>query len=175
MDTSTLLHLLADLTARARALGLTDTAWAARAGMPKETLSRLRRRSSCDLVTLVALADAAGARLCVDDAANSPADQDGHFPSPLTRDREERLVALSAARDLNPTSWKACGPPFFMAGLCVLLAGARGFDRRALLSLAEDLHPGVSEPTVFQRWLDSSPIEPSRFLPMVAARRAHAA
>jgi DNA-binding phage protein len=173
MEESTLLSLLADLTARARALGLTDTAWAARAGMPKETLSRLRRRSSCDLATLLALADAAGARLRVDEAANSPAD--GHVPSTLTRDGEERLVALSASRDLNPTIWRASGPPFFMAGLCVLLAGTRGFDRRALLSLAEELHPGASEPAVFQRWLDSTPIEASRFLPMVAARRTRAA
>ena len=140
--------------------------------MPKETLSRLRRRSSCDLMTLTALADAARARLSVDNAVSSRADEEGHFPSVLTRDLEERLVALCASRDLNSTRWKACGAPFFMAGLCVLLAGTRGFDRRALLSLAEDLHPGVSEPAVFQRWLDSSPIEPSRFLPMVAARVA---
>jgi hypothetical protein len=175
MLASILQNLLAELTARARALGLTDTAWAARARMPKETLSRLRRRSSCDLVTLLALADATGARLSVADAENSRADEKGHFPSTLTRDHEERLVALSASRDLNPTAWKACGPPFFMAGLCVLLAGSRGFDRRGFLSLAEDLHPGASEPAVFQRWLDSSPIEPSRFLPMVAARGTRAA
>jgi hypothetical protein len=175
MEASTLQTLLADLTARARDLGLTDTAWAARAGMPKETLSRLRRRSSCDLVTLLTLAHAASARLCVNDAVNSRADAESHVPSTLTRDHEERLVALSASCDLNPMRWKAYGPPFFMAGLCVLLAGTRGFDRRALLSLAEDLHPGVSEPAVFQKWLDSSPIEPSRFLPMVAARGTRAA
>jgi hypothetical protein len=175
METSTLQKVLEELTARARALELTDTAWAARAGMPKETLSRLRRRSSCDLVTLVALADAVDARLRVADAENSRTVEEGHFPSTLTRDHEERLVTLSASRDLNPTRWKACGPPFFMAGICLLLAGTRGFDRLALLSLAESLHPGMSEPAVFQRWLDSSPIEPSRFLPMVAARVARAA
>jgi len=40
------------------ALGLTDTAWANRAGVWKETLSRLRRREACDFETLRSLAHA---------------------------------------------------------------------------------------------------------------------
>lgn len=45
----------------ARALGLTETAWADRAHLCKETLSRLRRRQTCDFESLRALAEAVGA------------------------------------------------------------------------------------------------------------------
>src|SRR5213076_1712868 len=42
---------VAALTRRARALGLTDSEWANRAGLWQETLSRLRRREACDFET----------------------------------------------------------------------------------------------------------------------------
>jgi hypothetical protein len=63
-----------------------------------------------------------------------------------------------------------------MAGLAVMLASAGNTDRRGVLDLAERLHPGASEVSVFTRWLDRSPLRPTRFLPLVdAARRTHAA
>ncbi len=62
-----------------------------------------------------------------------------------------------------------------MAGLAVMLASTRDFDRRSLLILAEELHPGASEPAVFARWLKASPLRPSRFLPMLSVRVKRAA
>lgn len=176
MSSSTDLQgLLRTFTERARLLGMTDSAWAARAGMPKETLSRLRRRTSCDFASIVALADAVAMRLTAVDIGDSHASSDSHFPSTVDRDYEERLVELCTSRNTDPSRWAKCGPPFFMAGLAVMVASMSGFDRRALLACAENLHPGAGEPAVFQRWLDSSPVRPSRFLPMIAARVSHAA
>jgi hypothetical protein len=62
-----------------------------------------------------------------------------------------------------------------MAGLAVMLASARGSDRRGLLALAERLHPGASEVAVFERWLERSPVRPTRFLSLLDPRLAHAA
>jgi hypothetical protein len=93
----------------------------------------------------------------------------------VDRDYEERLVALCASGNLDASYWAGFGPGFFMAGLAVMLASTRDFDRRTLLALAEQLHPGASEPDVFARWLASSPLRPSRFLPLVSAQLAHAA
>lgn len=156
-------------------LSLTDTEWSARAGVRNETLSRLRRRSSCDLSTLQALAAAVDARLAIDDGAATTATPDGHFPSSLDRGDEARLLKLAASGNLAYDAWSAAGPRFFMAGLAVMLAGEPGLDRRSLLALAERLHPGASEPSVFARWLERSPLRPSRFLPLLAMERKHAA
>jgi hypothetical protein len=176
MDTST--HTLAStldaLTRSARQLRLTDTEWAARAGLRKETLSRLRRRSSCDFETLDALARAVGSRLTVIDESGPATTADGHFPSSVNREFEERLLRLCATRSLEPAGWASLGPKFFMAGLAVMLASAPGFDRRAMLALAESLHPGASEPAVFARWLRRSPVRPSRFFPMLEVELRHA-
>jgi hypothetical protein len=169
LTSTTKLHRLLDsLTVAARKKGLNDTAWASAAGFSKETLSRLRRRSSCDLSTLIALADAAGATLSVMIGAEPAITSDGHFPRELSRDYERRLLALCAARKLDPASWAAAGPAFFMAGLAVILASNADTDRRGLLGLAEALHPGATEVPVFARWLKRSPLRPSRFLPMLA-------
>jgi hypothetical protein len=100
---------------------------------------------------------------------------DGHFPAEVDRDYEERFAELCASRDLDFSRWRNAGPPFFMAGLAVMLASVEGHDRRALLSLAEQLHPGASEPAVFSRWLERSPVRPSRFLPLMAALNKDAA
>jgi DNA-binding phage protein len=174
-STAELQKLMDSLTAAARNKGLNDASWASAAGFSKETLSRLRRRSSCDLSTLMALADAAGASLAVTIASQPAATSDGHFPSELSRDYERQLLALCASRRLDPAAWAAAGPAFFMAGLAVMLASNTDADRRGLLALAELLHPGASEVPVFARWLKRSPLRPSRFLPMLAMEIRHAA
>ena len=173
-------NLMVTLTRDARREGLTDTAWAARAGLRKESLSRLRRRDTCDFATLHALAEAVGTRVDVHPAPTAGLSPDGHFPAEVNRDLEERLADLCAQDETGPDRWTELGPPFFMAGLAVMLAGAPGHDRSALLELAERLHPGASEPPVFARWLERSPVRPSRFLPIVKAhsqqtRARHAA
>ena len=173
-STEPLAAVLDDLASRARDNGLTDTAWAERAGVRKETLSRLRGRSTCDFSTLNALAGAVGARVAVAEPP-PPAASDRHFPERVDRDYEERLLDLCASRALDPGRWEQLGPRFFMAGLAVMLASTRDFDRRSLLALAEELHPGASEPAVFARWLKRSPVRPSRFLPMLSVRVKRAA
>ncbi|MGH8311053.1 MAG: hypothetical protein ACRETX_14805 [Steroidobacteraceae bacterium] len=162
--------LLGALTREARRLGLSDTQWAARAGVRKETLSRLRRRQTCDFETLRALAEVVGTRLGILDVRAPGLTSDGHFPAAVDRDFEDRLADLCAAADHDVDRWVSLGPPFFMAGLAVMLAGTAGHDRRGLLALAEQLHPGATEPAVFARWLERSPVRPSRFLPLVDAR-----
>ncbi|MGH2360501.1 MAG: helix-turn-helix domain-containing protein [bacterium] len=177
MKTSTnkLGDLLASLTRLAQQRGLNDSRWSAAAGLPKETLSRLRRRTSCDFATLNALASAIGAGLAVLDGPPVATTPDGHFPDRVDRDYEARLLALSASGDRDPDAWRAMGPAFFMAGIAVMLASVRGSDRHALLALAEALHPGSSHPDVFQVWLAHCPIRPSRFLPMIRAEQRRAA
>ena len=159
----------------ARAVGLTDTQWAARAGVRKETLSRLRHRSTCDLATLNALAEAVNARLELVTTSGAITSSDGHFPAGVDRDYERQLVELCASRSLALDRWISLGPRFFMAGLAVMLASVTGYDRRGLLALAELIHPGISEPAVFSQWLERSPLRPSRFLPQLNAERSHAA
>ena len=177
MSTSTheLQRLLASLTVAARNQGLNDSAWAAAAGFSKETLSRLRRRSSCDLSTLIALAEAAGAGLNVAVATQPALTPDGHFPLKVSRDYERQLLRLCTSRELDPAAWASAGPAFFMAGLAVMLAVNAGADRRGLLALAEGLHPGATEVPVFARWLKASPLRPSRFFPMLAMEMRRAA
>lgn len=173
-STEVLAAALNDLTARARERGLTDTAWAERAGMRKETLSRLRSRATCDFSTLNALAQAVGAGLVV--AEPPAASTTGrHLPESMDRAYERQLLDLCASRTLDPGRWEQLGPRFFMAGLAVMLASTRDFDRRSLLALAEELHPGASDPSVFARWLKASPLRPSRFLPMASVRVKRAA
>jgi DNA-binding phage protein len=174
-STRELACILDSLTVSARASGLNDSAWAAAAGFSKETLSRLRRRSSCDLSTLVALAKAAGASLSVKFTAQPATTSDGHFPRELSRDYERQLLTLCASLKLDLGAWAAAGPAFFMAGLAVMLAGEANWNRRALLDLAEVLHPGATEVAVFARWLKRSPLRPSRFLPMLVMEMKHAA
>ena len=168
-------EILAALTHQARALGLTDTAWADRAQLRKETLSRLRRRQTCDFESLRALAQAVGARLVVLDVQAPATTPDGHFPAELDRDYEDCLVELCASGNLDPDRWARMGPRFFMAGVAVMLASTDGRDRRRLLALAELLQPGASEPAVFNRWLERSALRPSRFLALLDAHLLHAA
>jgi len=172
-STSTLPQVLATLAAAARERGLTDSAWARRAGLRKESLSRLRRRQDCDWATLAALAVAVDHRLDAlpRDTGWTP---DGHFPSPYSREIEESLLRLALSGDFTPETWRARGPRFFMAGFAMILAGLPGYDRRVLARLAEHLHPGVSEPAVFSLWFKDSPLRPARFLPLLQAAHRHA-
>ncbi len=100
---------------------------------------------------------------------------DGRFPSTIDRDCEERLIDLCVAGDFDPARWRGAGPPFFMAGLAVLLASVPEFDRPGLLRLAEALEVGSTRIEIFSVWLKESPLRPSRFLPMVSNRMHHAA
>ena len=175
MSTCNLSTVLDELTQAARVRGLNDTDWAARAGLRKETLSRLRRRQNCDFTTLLVLANAVDVRLGAVNVSLPALSHDGHFPAELDREYEELLLKLCASRSLSPQCWAATGPRFFMAGLAVVVASVTGFDRRGLLSLAEHLNPGASEPAVFTRWLKHSPLRPSRFLPMLDMEVKHAA
>jgi hypothetical protein len=165
-----LASLLAGLSEAASARGLSDSAWARQAGLPKESLSRLRRRSDCDFSTLARLADAVGCRWSLVPAASAAVD--GHLPVDCPHDLEQSLLALCAAGDTTRAHWQALGPPFFMAGLAMLLAGSDASPRQPWLALAEQLHPGISEPGAFQRWLDRSPLEPRRFLTLLELARA---
>lgn len=168
-------ELLEALGRRARDLGWTDTAWCARAGVRKETLSRLRSRGTCDFGTLEALARAVGSRLRVFDIKPPDTTADGHFPAAVGRDGEERLADLCASGILDEGAWASLGPRFFMAGLAVLAASDRRFDRAGLLALAEQLHPGATEPAVFARWLRSSPVRPTRFFSLLNGAGSRAA
>lgn len=174
-STNELSVLLDGMTNLARMRGLNDSQWAAAAGLPKETLSRLRRRASCDFATLSSLANAAGARLAVMPGELVETTLDGHFPVRVDRDYESRLLKLSASENYDAASWLALGPPFFMAGMAVMLASGRRANRYALITLADQLHPGMSHPDVFEAWLARSPLRPSRFLPMLRAEIRHAA
>jgi hypothetical protein len=174
-STTPLSAMMESLQRRARALGLTDTEWAARAGIRNETLSRLRRRDSCDFATLQGLAQSVGAGVGVIDGDAPGSTHDGLFPAYVDRKHEERLLDLAASGDVEPNRWREYGPPFFMAGLAVMIASVPEFDRRSLLDLAEALHAGSSQVGVFVLWLERSPLRPSRFLPMLQVALRHAA
>jgi hypothetical protein len=173
-STTHLRSVLDILEQKARGLGLTDTEWAARAGIRKETLSRLRARRSCDFATLQRLARVVGASVTVIDDNAPGLTADGRFPAKFGREYEEQLLDLCISGDLQPARWRPHGPAFFMAGLAVMAASVPEFDRRSLLDLAESLHAGSSQVGVFALWLERSPVRPSRFLPMLLAglRRA---
>lgn len=166
MNISTPARLLDQMAKAARARFSTDAGWAKASGLPKETLSRLKTQPSCDLRTLGALAQSAGYTLVA--VPVTPEDEEeGKF----TRDYEEKLLDLAASGTVDPDTWRAHGPGFFMGGLAVMLASARGFERERYLRLAERIHPGVSTPDVFGLWLKKSPVRPSRFLPMARRRK----
>ena len=173
-STSTLAHLLAALTRAARQSGWSDAEWARRAGLPKETLCRLRSRSNCDLATLDALGRALGRQLSVAEpgAGTTP---NGLWPELVDRGLEVRLLDLLRTRSSRVEDWRALGPPFFLAGLATTLASVPGLDRRTYLALAEALHPGATEPRVYARWLTDTPLPPARFLPMLQAQLESAA
>ena len=170
MQTSTtrLSDLLNTLSKAARQTGWSDAEWARRSGLPKETLCRLRSRSTCDFATLDALARSVGATLAVNERA-ARTSADGLWPAIIDRELEARLVDVLRTGTTRPGDWRPLGPPFFLAGLAVTLASVPALDRRKYLDLAEVLHPGATEPRVFAKWLAETPLPPSRFLPMLEA------
>lgn len=50
-----------------------------------------------------------------------------------------------------------------------MLASQPEFDRVRLLSLAERLCPGMTQPEEFSHWLEDAPVKAARLLPMVRA------
>ena len=101
---------------------------------------------------------------------SGPARRPGAHAGQLARPDEERLVTLCASGDLRPSRWLRAGDPQLLAGIAVMLASQPEFDRYRLLALAERLHPGMSRPDKFGRWLAHSPVRAARFLPMVRAQ-----
>lgn len=164
--------LLDQMSAAAKARFSNDAGWARASGLPKETLSRLKSNPSCDLRTLGVLARSVGYTLVAVPAATQGTE---HVRAPFGREYEDRLLDLCASGSVDPQVWRAHGPGFFMGGLAVMLASARGFGRERHLRLAEALHPGVSTPEVFGMWLEKSPLRPVRFLPMARKRKRLAA
>jgi len=168
-STSRLSALLAALSAAARQAGWSDAEWARRAGLPKETLCRLRSRSTCDFATLDALAEAVDATIEVS-ARKRRTSADGRWPAVVDRTLEAQLAGVLGARSTRISDWRPLGPPFFLAGLAVMLASLPELDRKKYLDLAEALHPGATEPRVFARWLAETPLPPARILPMLEAQ-----
>jgi hypothetical protein len=164
-------NILEEMAPAAKEKYSTDAAWAQASGLPKETLSRLKGQASCELRTLGALARAIGYTLR---AVPVEIPAGGPVPDAVGRDEADRLLDLCASGNADPDDWRRQGSGFFMGGLAVMLASARGFDRERYLRLAESLHLGVSAPEVFGLWLRKSPLHPSGFLPAVYARRRQA-
>jgi hypothetical protein len=165
---SNLARNLEHLEQAAAGRGLNRGRWAARAGLPAATLSRLFKRDDCDLRTLERLARAAGQRLLlVPEEARA-------MPTRWDREAERSCVLLCASGSTDVARWMRAGPGYFMAGLATMMASARGADREAYLCLARALFPAMSDAAEFGEWLRLSPAKPSRFLPMVRALRGMA-
>jgi lambda repressor-like predicted transcriptional regulator len=173
-STPRLATLVGSLTARARAKGWSDAEWSRRAGIPKETLCRLKSRSTCDFATLASLASAVGTAVEIRDSRVGTS-ADGLWPDRVDRALETQVLRLVATGSTRLDDWRPFGPGFFLAGLAMTVASVAGFDRAKYLALAEALHPGASEPRVFAQWLVHTPLPPSRFLPMLRAEPTRAA
>ena len=100
---------------------------------------------------------------------------DGRWPAAVDRTLEARLVDLLGSGSTRIGDWRPLGPPFFLAGLAVMLASLPELDRPKYLDLAEALHPGATEPRVFAKWLAETPLPPARLLPMLEAELRRAA
>ncbi len=87
------------------------------------------------------------------------------------RYEEARVVELCARGDFRPSRWQRAGDARTLAGVAAMLASERGFDRTRMLTLAEHLHPGMSTPGEFGRWLAKTPVEAARFLPLLRQRK----
>jgi antitoxin (DNA-binding transcriptional repressor) of toxin-antitoxin stability system len=87
-----------------------------------------------------------------------------------SRRDEERVVELCARGDYRPSRWLRAGDPHLLAGVAAMLASQDGFERTRMLALAERLHPGMSTPAEFSRWLARSPVQAARFLPLLRQR-----
>jgi prevent-host-death family protein len=85
------------------------------------------------------------------------------------RREEERVLELCVRRDFRPSRWARAGDSRLLAGVATMLASVPEFDRPRMLALAERLHPGMSGAEVFGEWLAETPVDPSRFVPMLRA------
>jgi antitoxin (DNA-binding transcriptional repressor) of toxin-antitoxin stability system len=90
-----------------------------------------------------------------------------------SRRDEERIVDLCTRGDFRPSRWLRAGDPQLLAGVAAMLASQEGFERTRMLVLAERLHPGMSTPGEFGRWLARSPLQAARFLPLLRQRSAY--
>ena len=107
-------------------------------------------------------------------ASNSDNENSVRPPLPYGREREEELLELCASGNVDPEVWRQHGDGYFMAGLATLIACGRGFDRPRYLALAEVLHPGMTEPELFELWLQKGPVRAARFFPMLERRMSEA-
>jgi antitoxin (DNA-binding transcriptional repressor) of toxin-antitoxin stability system len=103
-------------------------------------------------------------------AANAEEARPPRLKPRWSRRDEERVVELCASGDYRLSRWLRAGNPYMLAGVAVMLASQEGFNRTRMLALAERLHPGMSSPEVFGRWLAHAPVHAARFLPMLRAR-----
>src|SRR5450759_1576712 len=102
MNTSTTLRpaeLLDQMSKAAKGIFSTDSSWAKASGLPKETLSRLRRKPSCCLQTLAALAQTAGYTLV---AVPATVHDGEHMPNAFGREYEDDLLDLCASGNADP-------------------------------------------------------------------------
>ena len=166
MTTFNLRDGLAHLERAASRLGLNRGRWAERAGVRPETLSRLFARDDCDLRTFTSLAGAANQRLLL---VGQP---ERDMPGAWSRDAERKYALLCASTSTEVALWLREGPRYFLSGLAMMMANARGADREAYLALATALCPAMQDPAEFETWLSMTPAKPSRFLPMVRALKA---
>src|SRR5438105_1753597 len=107
MNKSTALRpaqLLEQMGPAARARFSTDAEWARAAGVPKETLSRLKNQPTCELRTLGALAESAGCKLV---AVPAVGEGENRGPERFDRDYEDKLLDLAASGQLDPEVWRA--------------------------------------------------------------------
>ena len=162
-STNRLSAILSKLTSRARSRGWSDAEWARHAGLPKETLCRLRARDSCDFRTLDTLAWAVDGTLDCRFPVR-PRTADGLWPLALDAAYEDELLDLVNAPVPDERRWRAVGPAFFMAGIAMAMAGVEGRSAAAYRALADTLHAGIGEPAVYERWLAGTPWSPVRWL-----------
>jgi hypothetical protein len=85
------------------------------------------------------------------------------------REVERRYAVLCASGSTDVARWLHEGPRYFLSGLAMMMASARGANREAYLALAFALCPAMHEEAEFQTWLSMTPAKPSRFLPLVRA------
>lgn len=86
------------------------------------------------------------------------------------RREEERVLELCAGGDFRSSRWARAGDAWLLAGVAAMLASVPGFDRPRMLALAERLYPGMSGEETFGKWLERTPLDPARFLPMLRSR-----
>jgi prevent-host-death family protein len=87
----------------------------------------------------------------------------------LGRKEEERLLDLCASGDFRLSRWRRAGDPRLLAGVAAMLAALDIFNRDRLFALAERLYPGMSSRVGFDQWLETGPVRPARFVPMLRA------